>query len=101
MRNIITKKELTEIQRYWNHAGGFGGELNSDICYHSETGYFGRVGVLELEKDGGNLDFDFYKDDTIADIKERLKKIDIDFKVKTWSEKNSLNAEEKKLYKLF
>lgn len=101
MRNIITKKELTEIQRYWNQSGGFGGELNSDICYHSEIGCFGRVGVLELEKDGENLDFEFYQGDTIADIKERLKKIDIDFRVKTWREKNSLTAEEKKLYKLF
>lgn len=101
MRNIITKKELTEIQRYWNQSGGFGGELNSDICYHSETSCFGRVGILELEKNDEHLYFEFYKNDTIADIKERLKKIDIDFKVKTWSEKNSLNAEEKKLYKLF
>lgn len=88
MRNIITKKELTEIQRYWNQSGGFGGELNSNICYHSETSCFGRVGILELEKDGECLNFEFYKYDTIKDIKERLEKINIDFRVKTWGEKN-------------
>lgn len=75
-RQVITKKELKKIQKYWNQCGGFGGELNSGATFYSETSCFGRVGVLEVEKKDSDecLRIYFYKNDKIEEIQARAER---------------------------
>lgn len=81
-KQVITQKELKEIQKYWNQQGGFGGETNSGIRYYSSTSCFGRVGLFEIYKnEDETVEVEFYKNDNIESIKGRFEENNISFLV--------------------
>ena len=76
-RAIITKKELQEIQFYFNQVGGFGGTLESGCSYYSESGGFKRIGIIVTEEHN----FTFSKNTTIEELKEEAKECGIKWRI--------------------
>lgn len=79
MKNIITKKELQYIQKYFYQIGGFGGILESGCYYESETGHGGRVGVIHIPDSGATVKF--YKGSTIEELKADAQRRGIKWKI--------------------